>query len=80
MIILTVSALSLSTLVRSQGEEREAKAAYSYVKTRVENAKGVNRQIKEQTKQIKNNPRAAAYAAQNQLHLVRPNEIVVAVP
>jgi hypothetical protein len=80
MVILTVSALSLSTLVRSQGEEREAKASYSYVKTRVENAKGINRQIRERTKQIKNNPRAAAQAAQNQLHLVRRNEIVVAVP
>ncbi len=80
MIILTVSALSISTMVRSQEQESEAKASYSYVKIRVENAKRVNRQIKDQTAQIKNNPRAAAQAAQDQLRLVRPNEVVVAVP
>jgi hypothetical protein len=80
MIILTVSALSVSTLVRSQEQEREAKSSYSYFKTRVENAKGVNLQIKAQTEQIKNNPRVATQAAQDQLRLVRPNEVVVAVP
>ncbi len=80
MIILTVSALSISTLMRSQEQEREAKASYSYIKTRVENAKSVNQQIREQTVQIKNNPRAGVQVAQDQLRLVRPNEIVVAVP
>jgi len=80
MIILTVSALSISTLLRSQDQEREAKSSYSYVKTRVDHAKGINQEIKERTEQIRTNPRAAASAAQNQLRLVRHNEIVVAVP
>jgi hypothetical protein len=80
MIILTVSALSISTIVRSQEQEREAKTSYSYIKTRVENATGVNRQIRDQTARIKNDPRAAAQAAQDQLHLVRSNEVVVVVP
>jgi hypothetical protein len=80
MIILAVSALSISTLMRSQALEREAKASYSLVKTKLENAKGINRQIKEQTQRIKNDPEVAAQAAQGQLRLLRPNEIVVAVP
>ena len=80
MIILAVSALSVSTLMRSQALEREAKESYSLVKTKLENAKGINRQIKEQTQRIKNNPEVAAQAAQDQLRLLRPNEIVVAVP
>jgi cell division protein FtsB len=80
MIILAVSALSISTLMRSQAQEREAKASYTSVKTRLENAKGINRQIKEQTQRIKNNPEVAAQAAQDELRLLRPNEIVVAVP
>jgi hypothetical protein len=80
MIILTVSALSVSTLVRSQDQEREAKSSYTDIKTRVENAKVLNQQIKGQTAQIRNNPRAAAQVAADQLRLVRPNEVVVAVP
>jgi hypothetical protein len=80
MIILAVSALSISTLIRSQAQEREAKANYSMVKTRLENAKGINQQIKEQTLRLKNNPQVAAQAAQGELRLLRPNEIVVAVP
>lgn len=79
MIILTLTALSISTFVRSQQQEREAKASYSYIKTQVENARSVNRQIREQTEQIRNNSRVAAHVAQTQLHLVRPNEIVIAV-
>jgi len=80
MIILAVSALSISTLMRSQAQEREAKASYSLVKTRLENAKGINLEIKEQTQRIKNNPQVAAQVAQGQLRLLRPNEIVVAIP
>lgn len=80
MIILAVSALSVSTLMNSQEQEREAKAAYTYTKSRVENAKGVSQQIKERTEQIRRNPNVAAQAAQDQLRLVRRNEIVVAVP
>ncbi len=80
MIILTVTALSVSTLMRSQEQEREAKASYSYTRTRVESAKSVNRQIREQTRQIRQNPLMAEQKAQDQLRLLRPNEIVVAVP
>jgi len=80
MIILAVSALSISTLVRSQSQEREARASYSSVKTRLESTKGINQQIREQTLRLNNDPQVAVQAAQSQLRLVRPNEIVVAVP
>jgi hypothetical protein len=80
MIILALFALSISTLMRSRDQEREARASYIYTQTRVENARGIQRDIKERTGQIRNDPRVAAQLAQDQLRLVRPNEVVVAVP
>ncbi|HKX28811.1 MAG TPA: hypothetical protein VJ302_14030 [Blastocatellia bacterium] len=79
MVVLTISALSFSVLARSHEQEEEARAAYSYTRTRVENARNANQRIIEQTKQIKNNSRMAAQVAQDQLFLLRRNEIVVAV-
>jgi hypothetical protein len=80
MIILALFALSLSTLMRSREQEREARASYIYTQTRVENARGVQRDMSERTGQIRNDPRVAAQVAQDQLRLVRANEVVVAVP
>lgn len=79
MVILAISAFSYSAYSRSRQQEREAREAYDNTAARVENAKNVNRQIKEQTARIRQNPQASAQAAQDQLRLVRRNEIVVSV-
>ena len=80
MMILTVVALSISTLTRSLEQEREARASYSYTQDRVDRARGINRSLRERTVQIKSDRRVAVQVAQDQLHLVRANEVVVAVP
>jgi hypothetical protein len=80
MIVMALFALSISTLMRSREQEREARASYIQAQTRVENARGVQRDIKERTGQIRNDSRVAAQVAQDQLRLVRANEVVVAVP
>lgn len=80
MIILTVSALSVSVLMRSVDQEREAVNSLNVTRMRIENARGANRQIMEKTDRIRNNPQVAAHAAQSQLRLLRRNEVVVAVP
>jgi cell division protein FtsB len=79
MIILTVSALSYSAYSRAREQEREARASYNETSSRVENAKSLNRQIKEKTTRIRQNPEVAAQAAQNQLRLIRRNEVVISL-
>ena len=79
MIILTISALSYSAFSRAREQEREARNSYNETSAQVENAKTANRQIKEQTTRIRQNPRVAAQAAQNQLRLIRRNEVVVSL-
>lgn len=78
MIVLTFTALSVSTYRRAQSIEQEAMQSQAVVFSRVENMKATNQQIKQQTAQIKTNPRAAEAAAQQQLRVLRRNEIVVA--
>jgi hypothetical protein len=80
MVVMAFFALSISTLMRSREQEREARASYIETQTRVENAKGVQRDIRERTGQIRNDPRVAAQVAQDQLRLVRANEVVVVTP
>lgn len=80
MIILTFTALSISTYRRAQDNEQDAVQSHAVVASRVENVKATNQQIKQQTAQIKTNPRAAEAAAQQQLRVLRRNEIVVARP
>ncbi|MEO6723912.1 MAG: hypothetical protein ABIP14_01295 [Blastocatellia bacterium] len=78
MIVLTFTALSVSTYRRAQGIEQEALQSQAIVFSRVENLRATNQQIKHLTAQIKTNPRAAEAAAQQQLRVLRRNEIVVA--
>jgi hypothetical protein len=80
MIVMAFFALSVSTLMRSREQEREARASYIETQTRVGNARSLQQDIKERTGQIRNDPRVAAQVAQDQLRLVRANEVVVAVP
>jgi hypothetical protein len=80
MVVLTVVALSFSTLMRSREQEREARASFNFTQYRIERARLSNRELRERTGQIRNDPRVAAQVAQDQLRLVRANEVVVAVP
>jgi hypothetical protein len=80
MIVLTFTALSVSTFLRAQQAEQEAVQSHAVVSSRIENVKVANKQLKQQTQQIKTNPRVAEQAAQKQLRVLRPNEVVVARP
>ena len=79
MVILTISALSYSAYSRAREQEREARNSYNETSARVENAKSVNKQIKDQTTRIRQNPETAAQAAQNQSRMIRRNEVVVSL-
>jgi cell division protein FtsB len=80
MIILAALALSVTSYLRAQEMEREAKLAHAFVETRVEDARALNAQLKKQNQQLKQNPRVAERAAQEQLRVLRRNEVVVALP
>ncbi len=79
LILLTTLALSVSTLLRSRDEHRQAQAAYAYTQSRVDSAGGINQNIRRQTHHLKTNSKASELAAQQRLRLVRRNEVVVAV-
>ncbi|MBO0799224.1 MAG: septum formation initiator family protein [Blastocatellia bacterium] len=79
MVILTVVALSISTLKRSWEQEEDARASFSYTQDRVEKARSENQEIRERTDRIRKDPRVAAQVAHDQLRLLRANEVVVAV-
>lgn len=79
MIILAISALSYSAYNRSRQQEEEARASYNETAMRVEDVKTTNRRIKEQTARIRQNPSISAQKAQDQLRLMRRNEIVVSL-
>jgi len=80
MLILAFMALSVATYFRAQGAEQEALKSHANVVTRVEDARATNKQLRHQTEQIKNNREIAAQNAQQQMRVLRPNEIVVARP
>jgi ATPase subunit of ABC transporter with duplicated ATPase domains len=77
MVILTISGLSYSAYFRAREQEREARNSYNETSAHVENVKSMNKHIKEQTTSIRQNPEAAAQAAQNQSRMIRRNEVVV---
>lgn len=80
MLILAALALSAASFLRAQEMEREAKLAHALVETRVADARLLNAQLKKQNQQLKQNPRVAERAAQEQLRVLRRNEVVVALP
>ena len=79
MIIMAIGALSYSAYNRSNQQEQEALESYNYTAARVEDAKSLNLQIKEQTERIRQNPQVSAQTAQDRLRLVRRNEVVVSL-
>jgi hypothetical protein len=79
MIILTIAALSYSAYNRAREQEREARDSYKETSAQVENAKYMNKRIKDKTTRIKRDPEAAAQAAQSQSRMIRRNEVVVSL-
>ncbi len=78
MILLATSLLALSTLVRTRGQMTAMKTKHAVTQNRLTETQSANDELKAQTQQLRTNMRAAAQAAQTQLHLVKPNEIVIA--
>lgn len=79
LILLTVSALSYTTLTRSREQERDAQARVDYTRGRVNEAAAASSNIRLQTEHLKSDPQASKLAARERLHLVRKNEVIVAV-
>jgi cell division protein FtsB len=77
MLLLAATLLALSTLVRAGGQAAQARNAHADTQSRLIQAQTANSELKNQTRQLRQNPRAAAQAAQAQLHYVKRNEIVV---
>ena len=80
MILLTATLLSFSTLWRSRGQMQTAQARHTVTQSRLAQAESDNTELKQQTEQLRSNPRVAARVAQAQLHHVKPNEVVIATP
>jgi hypothetical protein len=78
MILLAATLLGVSTTLRASGQVVTARNNYSVTDSRLTQARAANIEIKDKTNLISTNSRAAAKAAQEQLHYVKPNEIVIA--
>jgi cell division protein FtsB len=80
MILLTATLLAFSTLWRSRGQLQTAQSRRAVTQSRLAQAASANDELKQQTQQLRTNPRTAAQAAQAQLHYVKRNEVVIATP
>ena len=80
MVAMAFLALSFTVYLRAHGAEQEAAKSHAVIVSRVEEARAANKQIKQQTEKIKNDPAVKAQKAQEQMRKLRPNEIVVARP
>src|ERR1044071_4664375 len=80
MILLAATALSLNTIAREREEVRRAQTVLAQAEGQVIQAQTANRQLKAEIKNLKDDPRAIERNAQERLHYLRSNEIVVAVP
>jgi cell division protein FtsB len=78
MLLLAATLLGVSTMLRARGQLTTAQNNYAVSDSRLTQALAANSEIKDKTALIRTNARAAAQAAQEQLHYVKPNEIVIA--
>ena len=78
MILLTGLLLATSTMVRMRSQVQAMQGQQVATQSRLAQAQSENVLLKETTHQLKTDVRAAAQAAQVQLHRVRANEIVIA--
>ena len=80
MILLTATLLSFSILLRSRGQFQTAQSRHVVTHSRLAQVESANEEVKQRTQQLRTNSRAAAQAAQAQLHYVKRNEVVIATP
>ncbi|MFN6201394.1 MAG: hypothetical protein ACK562_11995 [Acidobacteriota bacterium] len=79
IIVLTISALTVSTYLRKSTELREARASVEQTTQRVEQARSLNASIRRQTDELRHNSQAGKLAAKERLRMVARHEVVVAV-
>ena len=78
MLLLASILLGVSTMLRARGQLATARQSYAISDSRLAQAQAANTEMKDKTNLIRTNSQAAAQAAQEQLHYVKPNEIVIA--
>ena len=78
MLLLAATLLGVSTMLRARGQMATARNNYAVSDARLAQAQAANTAIKDKTNLIRTNSQAAAQAAQEQLHYVKPTEIVIA--
>src|SRR5262245_52399042 len=78
MLLLAATLLGVSTMLRARSQMTTARNNYAVSDSRLAQARAANSEIKDKTDLIRTSARAAAQAAQEQLHYVKPNEIVIA--
>ncbi len=78
MLLLAATLLGVSTMLRARGQMATARNSYAVSDSRLAQAQAANTEIKDKTNLIRTNSQAAAQAAQERLHYVKPNEIVIA--
>lgn len=78
MILLAATLLGSSTLWRARAQVTTAQNIHAATNSRLVQAQAANAELKAQTDLLRTDSRAAAQAVQEQLHYVKPNEIVIA--
>jgi hypothetical protein len=77
MIMVAAAALAVGTMARTRGEMREARTAYAEAQASVARAEGANHLRRAKLRSLQENPQAIERQAEERLHYVRPNEIIV---
>ena len=77
MLLLAATLLGSSTLWRAHGQMTTARNAQAVTNSRLLQAQTTNDEIKTQTHLIRTDAQAATQAAQERLHYVKANEIVI---
>ena len=78
MFLLAALLLASSTMLRMRNQVQVAANHHAVTQSRLITAQSQNAALKERTTQLRTNVNAAAQVAQEQLHQVRANEIVIA--
>ena len=77
MVLLTALLLAFSSLARARGQVRQAQVNLNATQSRLQQEQDANAALKVQTNRVKTNRSAAEQIGREQLHYLRPNEIVV---
>ncbi|MFN0119912.1 MAG: FtsB family cell division protein [Blastocatellia bacterium] len=77
MLLLASALLALTVVARERGHLRNVRMSYEQTAQRLATSKLENEQLKHRLQSLEKNPRAYERVAQERLHYVRANEIVV---